>query len=53
MKLLLTGTPLQNNLYELWSILNFLYPRVFTEKTGECFKNAFDLGAKYDTSPYQ
>ena len=28
-KLLLTGTPLQNNLHELWSLLNFLMPDVF------------------------
>ena len=27
-KLLLTGTPLQNNLAELWSLLNFLLPDV-------------------------
>ena len=31
--LLLTGTPLQNNLHELWSILNFLYPDVFRTST--------------------
>lgn len=27
-KLLITGTPLQNNLIELWSLLNFLMPKV-------------------------
>ncbi|KAF4671115.1 hypothetical protein FOL46_000425 [Perkinsus olseni] len=29
-RLLLTGTPLQNNLQELWALLNFLMPSVFT-----------------------
>lgn len=29
-RLLLTGTPLQNNLMELWSLLHFLMPNVFT-----------------------
>ncbi|KAJ4843830.1 ATP-dependent DNA helicase ddm1 [Turnera subulata] len=28
-KLLLTGTPLQNNLAELWSLLNFILPDIF------------------------
>ena len=27
--LLLTGTPLQNNLHELWAILNFIMPSIF------------------------
>ncbi len=40
-KLLLTGTPLQNNLVELHSILNYLYPEIFTEE--EIFRHAFDI----------
>lgn len=28
-RLLVTGTPLQNNLHELWALLNFLLPDVF------------------------
>jgi chromodomain-helicase-DNA-binding protein 7 len=30
-KLLLTGTPLQNNTEELWSLLNFLSPSAFDD----------------------
>ncbi|KAI8901488.1 SNF2 family N-terminal domain-containing protein [Globomyces pollinis-pini] len=30
-RLLLTGTPLQNNLSELWSLLNFLMPNIFND----------------------
>lgn len=28
-RLLLTGTPIQNSLQELWSLLNFLLPNIF------------------------
>ncbi|KAL8831090.1 MAG: hypothetical protein Q9170_005440 [Blastenia crenularia] len=42
-RLILTGTPLHNNMLELWGLLHWLYPEIFTEKTAEAFKNAFDL----------
>ena len=29
-RMLITGTPLQNNLHELWALLNFLLPEVFS-----------------------
>jgi len=31
-RLLLTGTPLQNDIGELWSLLNFLMPALFESK---------------------
>uniref|UniRef100_UPI00358F8B5C lymphoid-specific helicase isoform X2 n=1 Tax=Myxine glutinosa TaxID=7769 RepID=UPI00358F8B5C len=40
-KLLLTGTPLQNNLSELWSLLNFLIPEVFDDL--KSFESWFDV----------
>ena len=42
-RLILTGTPLQNNLQELWALLHWLYPEVFTEKTADLFKESFNL----------
>jgi SWI/SNF-related matrix-associated actin-dependent regulator of chromatin subfamily A member 5 len=32
-RLLITGTPLQNNLHELWALLNFLMPDVFGDSS--------------------
>mmetsp|Transcript_41662 Transcript_41662/g.99912 ORF Transcript_41662/g.99912 Transcript_41662/m.99912 type:complete len:1104 (+) Transcript_41662:269-3580(+) len=43
-KLILTGTPLQNNLVELWAILAFLLPQVFT--TLKPFEEHFSLDVK-------
>lgn len=42
-RLILTGTPLQNNLVEMWSLLVWLYPNVFTENTKTLWKDSFNL----------
>lgn len=49
-KLLLTGTPLQNNMVELWSLLNFLYPNLFT--TAKPFEDAFNLSENIVDKPF-
>lgn len=43
-RLLLTGTPLQNNLHELWALLNFLLPDIFSDS--ETFDEWFSGGEK-------
>lgn len=40
-RLLLTGTPLQNNMAELWSLLNFIMPDIFSDF--EMFNKWFDF----------
>lgn len=39
-RLLLTGTPLQNNMTELWSLLNFILPTIVTDLA--LFESWFD-----------
>ncbi|KAL5210676.1 hypothetical protein ABZP36_006299 [Zizania latifolia] len=43
-KLLLTGTPLQNNLAELWSLLNFILPDIFSSH--QEFESWFDFSVR-------
>ena len=47
-RLLITGTPLQNNIAELWSLLHFLLPEIFNDL--DSFQNWFDFSSVLDTS---
>ena len=44
-RLLLTGTPLQNKLPELWALLNFLLPSIFqsVDTFEQWFNKPFDM----------
>ncbi|KAF4748328.1 putative global transcription activator SNF2L2 [Perkinsus olseni] len=46
-RLLLTGTPLQNSLTELWALLKFILPKVFNDadKFAEWFSKPFEAHA--------
>lgn len=50
-RLLITGTPLQNNLQELWSLLHFLMPQIFDKL--EAFESWFDFSALKDKEGYE
>jgi ATP-dependent DNA helicase len=50
-RLLITGTPLQNNLAELWSLLHFLMPSIFDKF--ESFESWFDFSALKDKNGYE
>ena len=43
-RLLLTGTPLQNDVMELWSLMHFLMPQIFSSQQDfkEWFSNPFN-----------
>ncbi|XP_010524758.1 PREDICTED: ISWI chromatin-remodeling complex ATPase CHR11-like [Tarenaya hassleriana] len=45
-RLLITGTPLQNNLHELWALLNFLLPEIFS--SAETFDEWFQISGDSD-----
>ncbi|XP_073136820.1 probable chromatin-remodeling complex ATPase chain [Henckelia pumila] len=45
-RLLITGTPLQNNLHELWALLNFLLPEIFS--SAETFDQWFQISGEND-----
>ena len=50
-RLLITGTPLQNNLTELWSLLHFLMPSIFDKL--ETFESWFDFSALKEKNGYE
>ena len=50
-RLLITGTPLQNNLAELWSLLHFLMPDIFDKF--ESFESWFDFSALKEKNGYE
>ncbi|KAI4649350.1 hypothetical protein J4E93_003666 [Alternaria ventricosa] len=50
-RLLITGTPLQNNLVELWSLLHFLLPTVFDKLS--TFESWFDFSGLKDKSSFE
>ncbi|MYB35169.1 MAG: DEAD/DEAH box helicase, partial [Gammaproteobacteria bacterium] len=48
-RLILTGTPVENRLMDLWSLFNFLTPGYLGKKTG--FRKAYELPIQKDRDP--
>lgn len=48
-RVLLTGTPLQNELKELWALLNFLMPKLFD--SADDFKALFAMADEKRDQP--
>jgi SNF2 family DNA or RNA helicase len=51
-RIVLTGTPVQNDVMELWSLLNFVMPRIFNDRVGflevyHCLGVGSGAGAEY------
>ena len=48
-RVLLTGTPIQNSLAELWALLNFVLPQVFnsSDSFDEWFAAPFKVGSSH------
>ncbi|OAX35586.1 hypothetical protein K503DRAFT_358854, partial [Rhizopogon vinicolor AM-OR11-026] len=51
-RLILTGTPVQNNLVELWGLLSWLYPSIFTPPSERLFRESFDLSRGSYSMPF-
>lgn len=47
-KLILTGTPIQNDMTELWSLLNLLMPKLFNQL--EDFNSWFTIETFFDSN---
>ncbi|KAG7085999.1 hypothetical protein E1B28_003522 [Marasmius oreades] len=51
-RLILTGTPVQNDLFELWSLFHYLYPSIFTPTSEQLFRDSFDISKGSYSLPF-